>query len=207
VTDDDIDDAELDEWLAEEEEADSDAASLLREALAGARGAAAPSDVTAVAQRVRDGLAGGGYPFTWIRAAADFGDAAPSESAELMVATVAATISPREETGLGAEDESLLLTLERADWLGAVVELVRAGPGAPARPRDLVAAIYRCPEVEVGPDVEPDDDAITEAGFQLVTTAWMALGVLDEDERLTRLGAWVLPRALARAWGSEFDAA
>jgi hypothetical protein len=35
----------------------------------------------------------------------------------------------------------------------------------------------------------------------------MALGVLDEDERLTRLGAWVLPRALARAWGSRFDAA
>jgi hypothetical protein len=154
---------------------------------------------------VREGLSGGLYPFDWIRAAAGFGEAPPAEPAELIIGAVAATINPREETGLEAEEESLLLTLERADWLGAVVELVRAGAGAPARPRDLVAAIHRCPEVEVSPEVDPDDDALTETGFQLVTLAWLALGVLDDRDRLTSVGAWALPRGLARAWRSDFD--
>jgi hypothetical protein len=113
---------------------------------------------------------------------------------------VAATISPREQTGLGAEEESLLLTRERADWLGAIVELVRPGPGAPARPGDFVAAVHRCREVAVAPDVAPDD-ALTEAGFSIVSPAWLALGVPDDRDRLAPLGAWALPRALARAWG------
>jgi len=96
--------------------------------------------------------------------------------------------------------------MERADWLGAVVELVRAGPGAAARPEDLVAAIHRCPEVRIAPGADDDDDGLTEAGFSIVTTAWLAVGVLDRDERLTGLGWWLLPRALARAWKSDFDA-
>jgi hypothetical protein len=207
VTDDFTDDSELEAWLAEEEEADRHAAGLLREALGDARGAPAPADLAASAERVRAGLSGGGYPFGWIAAAAGFGDDLPGDGAGLIVSTVAATISPQEATGLDAEEESLLLTLEHADWLGAIVELVRAGPGASGRPGDLVAAIHRCPEVEIGPDVDPDDDALTEAGFELVTTAWLALGVLDERDRLTPLGAWALPRALARAWGADFDAA
>jgi hypothetical protein len=205
-TDDDaLDDAELDAWLAEEEAADRGAAHLLREALSGARGVPAPEGVAASAARVRAGLFGGADPLAWVLLAAGFGDALPAQDDELLLAAVAGTISPREETGLDAEEESLLLTLERADWLGAVVELVRAGPGAPARPADLVAAIHRCPEVEVGPDVEPEDDELTEAGFALVATAWLALGVIDDDDRLTPLGTWALPRALARAWGSDFD--
>jgi hypothetical protein len=205
VTSDLFDDDELDEWIAEEEEGDRHAARLLREALAGARGAPAPPELGDTAEGVREGLSGGGYPFDWVRAAAGFGETYPVEHAQLIIGAVAATISPREETGLGAEEESLLLTLERADWLGAIAELVRAGPGAPARPGDLVAAIHRCPEIEVAPDVDPDDDALTEAGFSIVSPAWLALGVLDDRDRLTPLGAWALPRALARAWGSEFD--
>jgi hypothetical protein len=207
MTDDPFDEAELDALMAEEEEADRQAAQLLREALADWRGVAVPPDLAAAAERARDGLAGGAQPFAWVRAAAGLGDSLPADDAELIVAAVEATISPREETGLDAEEESLLLTLERADWLGAVVELVRAGPGASGRPDDLVAAIHRCPEVAVAPDVDPDDDALTEAVFELVTEAWVALGLLDRRERLTPLGAWALPRGLARAWGSNFDEA
>ena len=33
-----------------------------------------------------------------------------------------------------------------------------------------------------------------------------ALGLVDDDDRLTDLGAWALPRGLARAWGADFDA-
>ena len=110
MTDDYLDDAELDELLADEEEADRHAAPLLVEALSGARGAAAPDE------------------------------------------------------------------------------------------------IHRCPEVETSPEVGPDDDAITRAGFEIVTPAWVALGVLDERDRLTAVGAGVLPRGPARAWGADFDA-
>jgi hypothetical protein len=203
--DDDFGDAELDAWIAEDREADEAVAQLLREALRDARGAPTPAELAPTADRVRDGLSIGAYPFGWVRSAAGWDDALPDEEAELMVVAAAATISPRGETGLDAEEESLLLTLERADWLGALVELVRAGPGAEARPADLVAAIHRCPEVETGPDVDLEDDDLTDAGFAIVTTAWLALGLLDRDDRLTAVGSWVLPRALARAWGSDFD--
>ena len=135
--------AELDAWIAEDREADEAAARLLGDTLDDARGAPAPAELADVAARMRDGLPTSAYPFAWVRSATGWCDAVPGEDAELMVAATAATISPSEETGLDAEEESLLLTLERADWLGAVVELVRAGPGARARPDDLVAAIHR----------------------------------------------------------------
>jgi hypothetical protein len=32
--------------------------------------------------------------------------------------------------------------------------------------------------------------------------AWRHSGVVDADLRLTALGAWLLPRALAFAWGA-----
>jgi hypothetical protein len=38
-----------------------------------------------------------------------------------------------------------------------------------------------------------------------VVPTWEAVGAVDADRRLTALGAWGLPRALARAWGSDFD--
>lgn len=198
-------DDELDAWLAEEEEVDREAAELLRAALSAARAALPPAELPTTAQRLRTTLSSGA-DLGWVSTAAGLGDALPGSDVELMTTLVAASISPREETGLEAEEESLLLTLERADWLGAIVELVRAGAGARARAADLVAAVYRCPEVEISPDADHDDDEITEAGFDLVSAAWITLGVLDEDDRLTALGVWVLPRGLARAWGSDFDA-
>ena len=39
-----------------------------------------------------------------------------------------------------------------------------------------------------------------------VQLAWRGLGLIDRDDRLTEVGTWVLPRALARAWGVDFDA-
>ncbi len=200
-----FDPEELDAWMAEEEEEERKAAELLRTALAAARGAPPPDELTVAAQRLRAAL-GSGAGLVWVRAAAGLGDDVPDSDVELLTTLVAASISPLEETGLDAEEESLLLTLERADWLGAVVELVRSGAGTRAHAGDLVRAVYRCPEVESSPWGESEDDEITEAGFEIVTFAWLALEVIDDDDRLTPLGAWVLPRGLARAWGSDFDA-
>jgi hypothetical protein len=60
--------------------------------------------------------------------------------------------------------------------------------------------------VELEADLDPDDEAHVQTAFWILALPWHVLGVTDQDQRLTALGAWILPRALARAWGSDFDA-
>ena len=68
----------------------------------------------------------------------------------------------------------------------------------------LVAAINDCPEVDG--TVDPDDADLVELAFEVVVPTWEAVGAVDADRQLTELGAWGLPRALARAWGSDLHA-
>lgn len=194
--------------ISDWEKVDRQAARVLREALGEHRGAPIPAgEPDTIAPGVRDGLAAGTYPFDWIGRAAGFGrEAPPDDGAELILRCTAATISPLEETGLDPEEEAMLISIEHADWLGAIVSAVRAGPGADASQRSLVAGIAACPEVEPGPGTDLDDDvAFLEAAFSILSVPWRALGMVDGDERLTALGVWALPRSLARAWGSDFD--
>lgn len=205
----DFDDAELDQLIADWEVVDREAARVLREALAEHRGAPIPSgEPGAIGPRIREGLAAGVYPFDLIGRATGFDrEALPDDGAELLLRCTAATISPREETGLDPEEEAMLTSVEHADWLGAIVSAVRVGPGADASPRSLVAGIAACPEVDPGPGGDLDDDvAFLEAAFSILAVPWLALGMIDREEHLTALGVWTLPRALARAWGSDFDA-
>jgi hypothetical protein len=205
----DLDDAELDQLIADWEAVDRQAARVLREALDEHRGVRmSPGEPGAISPRIRDGLAAGAYPFDWIGRAAGFDrEALPGDGTELLLICTAATISPREETGLDPEEEAMLSSIEHADWLGAIVSAVRAGPGADASPRSLVAGIAACPEVEPGPGEDRDDDvAFLEAAFSILAVPWRSLGMVDREERLTALGIWTLPRSLARAWGSDFDA-
>jgi hypothetical protein len=95
------------------------------------------------------------------------------------------------------------MALEFGDWLGAVIELVRAGVGASASPEDLVSNINDCPEVEG--EVAPEDASVVQTAFELVLPAWEATGAVDDRRRLTSLGRWGLPRALAWAWDHDFD--
>jgi len=206
----DIDDRELDQFIADWEAVDRQAARVLREALGEHRGARVPGgDPDAISSRIREGLAAGVYPFDWIgRAAGLDREPPPDDGTELLIRCVAATISPREETGLDPEEEAMLSSIEHADWIGAIVSAVRAGPGADASTRSLVAGIAACPEVELGPGGDSDDEvAFLEAAFSVLAAPWRVLGMIDGEERLTDLGAWTLPRSLARAWGSDFDAA
>jgi hypothetical protein len=202
-------DEELEEqWLEEWEEAERDAVELLRRALHDHRGQPPPSDEPArVAATVRARLRAGNHPFAWIRQAAGLNhEPPPDDDSELLVRCAAATISPQEETGLDVEDEASLLSLEHADWLGAIVSVVRGGAGADASPDGLVNGIRNCPEVtldESDPDL--DDESHLETAFWIVALPWQVLGLIDRDQRLTALGEWVLPRALARACGGDFD--
>jgi hypothetical protein len=200
-----FDEEELEREFAAWEELDRDATALLRRALEPERGRQAPPALAAVADQLRAGLAGGGYPFDWVSRAAGFGENPPSGDAELVLRTVAATISPAEDTGLDPEEAASIGTMEHADWLGAVISSLCAGPGSTATPAALTHGIETCPEVEVEGGIDPDEVPLIEHGFELSTFPWSLFGVLDEDRRLTEAGAWILPRALARAWGGDFD--
>jgi hypothetical protein len=133
----------LEEWR----EAERHAAGVVRAALAGELGKPPPAGIARAAESVRAGIDAGLYPLTWVARAAGFGAGTTPAGDELLVASVAASIAPSQETGLDPEEESMLFSLELADWAGAVIELVRAGAGALARPPDLVAADERCPEI------------------------------------------------------------
>lgn len=201
-------DEDIEEFLEASDEADRDAAAVLSSALDNLRGQRAPGEaLAAVAGRVRDGLHEGSHPFGWIRKAAVLEDERfPDTDVEFMLRCAAATISPREETGLDPDEEAILLSLEHADWLGAIVSIVREGPGEDASPDALVDGILACPEVRLASDLDLDDEAHLETAFWILALPWYVLGLTDQDQRLTAVGAWILPRALARAWGSDFDA-
>jgi hypothetical protein len=85
-----------------------------------------------------------------------------------------------------------------------VIELCRRGPGTSADPSVLVEAIEECSEIE-GPPSDPGEAVVAETAFELVGFAWQAAGVLDDRRGLTSAGAWLLPRALTRAWEVDFD--
>jgi hypothetical protein len=201
----DPDEDEEGAWLAEWEAADHQAAEVVIEALPQARRAEMPEGaVAAAAGQMRAGLRANQYPYSWMGKAAGLEAKSPPDDAELLLCVVAATISPEEETGLDPEEEALIAALEHGDWAGAVIELCRRGPGATAEPAALAEAIEACLEIEGLPS-DPGEAVVAETAFELVGFAWQAAGVLDDDRRLTPAGAWLLPRALTRAWGVDFE--
>jgi hypothetical protein len=198
-------DEDEDAWLAQWEAADRQAAEVVIGALSEARRAEMPQGaVAAAAGQLRAGLSGNRYPYSWMGKAAGLDAGSAPEDAELLLCVLGATISPTEETGLDAGEEASIVALEHGDWAGAVIELCRRGPGASADPAALIEAIEECPEIEGRPS-DPDEAAVAETAFELVGFAWEAAGVLDDQRLLTPAGAWLLPRALTRAWGVDFE--
>jgi hypothetical protein len=161
-------------------------------------------ELTQAARRLRAGLLSGEPAFETIRRAAGLTPPLPAGDVELWLAATGALIAMREESGLDPELESAVMALELADWAGAVIGLVRGGGGASAEPAVLVEAINTCPEVEG--TVEEEDADLVELAFEVVLPTWQATGAVDAQQRLTALGAWGLPVALARAWGGTLDA-
>jgi len=198
-------DARLDNGMAEiEREIAAEirhARELLHSALPGEWDRKPPEpELSQACEAIRAGLDDGGHPFDWIRRAGGVGAGQQNSDEELIVRCVAGTMSPTEETGLDPGVEAMIMSLEDADWLGAVVSAVRSGPGSPADPASLVAGIHSCKEVDVADDYDPGNDGFVEAAFEILSPAWLALQVVDAAERLTPLGAWALPRALALVW-------
>jgi tetratricopeptide (TPR) repeat protein len=201
----DEDDKDEEELLATLEATEAAAVELLRRALPEMQGVEPPrEELATAAQRLRTGLARDGWPYGHVLGAAGWtkGDL-PADDAELWLGGAGALISPREETGLDAEEEAAIIALDPADWLGAVIGVVREGVGADASPEALLGYIDACPEIEG--TIDPDEAPLLEMAFELVLPAWEAAGTVDDKRRLTALGRWGLPRALAWAWGHHFD--
>jgi hypothetical protein len=136
----------------------------------------------------------------WAAAGLDPQEAAGADES-VWVELAAAVVQPGEDLPMDADAVAAWATLEPADWAGAVIELVRSGPGTTTTPDSLIELIARCPEVE-GEDLSEDDEAVILEGFEVVTALWQALGAVDDDDALTPLGHWGLPLALERAWSA-----
>ena len=165
-----------------------------------------------------------------LRAIAGEPAALPTDDRELWTAVAAGVVTgghldPTDDRVVDVESHAAWLSLDHHDWIGAVVSLIRLGPGAAADADTLgrhVATFDVDEEVVDGPEV-PDDGADVEdlealggdpfdevedydvalassLGFHTVTQLWRLLGAIDEEERLTELGWWGLPEALVQAW-------
>lgn len=174
---------EDDAWEAEWSAVEAAARSRLLESLALEDDRdSAPAGIVAAAAGARELVKHGAWPLDWVARAAG---ERPDGDAELLLALFEAVVAPTHPTGLG-DDEALLLTLEPDDWVDVAVALGRQGAGAPAGPAAL-AGLVGAP------------DELLESAFELVVPVWQACGAVDLDERLTRVGAWLVPRAVEAA--------
>ena len=118
--------------------------------------------------------------------------------ADVVLAVLAAAVAPASLMPLTGDARQAVLELEFADWLGAVLGVVRAGTGTHVDPDVLVDHVNRCPEVTS--TIPKTDRARVAWAFAVAVEAWGPLGVVDPDNCLTDFGAAVLPAALVRAW-------
>lgn len=109
-------------------------------------------------------------------------------------------VAPGRIAGYPAEEREAFAALEWADWLGAVIGTVRAGPGTPVTGQGLVDAVNRCPEVTSS--IPKLDRTYYAWAFQHVLAVWARNAVL-EDGRLTAEAVDLLPAALLTAWAGE----
>lgn len=199
------DDEDLEEFLAAWDAADRESANLLRDACGEALSASPPqAELTAAAQRLREGMSAGRYPFDYFVKGCGWAKGLPDDDAVLWRQAAAATISSPEDPGTPAEEQAAVDTLMHADWFGMVVGLVRRGVGAPFDGPAAVRDIDECPEIEDDSEDPEGDAQAVDFAVNVLTPLWEVLGILDERDRLTPLGAWGLPNALHAVWTDEF---
>jgi tetratricopeptide (TPR) repeat protein len=205
---DDLDDeAFLEAWA----EAERDAAEVLVEGLVGSSPVLPGDDeVAAAADGLRDAHRRGDPAAVWMLRSAGIRDPRATADEDLLIRAVAATITMIEDPELPAEEAAAIMSLELGDWVGAILGLVRAGPGSRADADVLVRHIETVEEVE-GPPFDEDDRLAIEHAFLLVLPAWEVAGAVEASyvagTTLTRLGAWLLPTAAVHAWTLDADAA
>jgi hypothetical protein len=164
----------------------------LRRELAGPE----PADLADAAARFRAAL--GSDPDAAVLVEEAGVDPGGVDDVTLLVAAAGALVRPGRLRHFTPGRRRLVRSLEWADWLGVVVELVREGAGADADPARYVRLVNRCPEVGGGGIPARDAPGVV-AAFEEVLFSWELTGAVD-DGRLTAVGVWLLPRALLAAW-------
>ena len=118
----------------------------------------------------------------------------------VVLAALAAAVAPARMEPLAAEARRAVLELEWADWLGAIIGIVRAGAGVSVDPEGLVDQVNRCQEV-TSTIPKADRDRVAWA-FGVVTEPWEPLGIAVDDT-LTEFGGRILPLALRTGWSTK----
>jgi hypothetical protein len=198
-------DDEDDEFLQEWREVDQQAAQMLRETCADTLAAEPPQHGLATAsERLRDGMASHRWPFDYFADACGWRSGEiPADDRSLWIDAAAATISPPEDPGSSAEELASVAALMHADWFGLVVGLVRRGAGARFDGDSVTRDIANCPELDDESDDPGGDAAVYDSAAAFLVPLWQGLGILDEAELLTALGAWGLPHALHQVWADS----
>jgi hypothetical protein len=186
-------------WREPDPEGDALAVSTLRAAVGrGVRTAPLGAAVLASAAALRDAFAQRDAAALALVSEAGIDDPDHVDDDELLVRVAGAYVRPGPRVGLSPAAADAIDALESADWLGAVLPLVRGGAGADASPEQLVHNINRCPEVTTS--IPKRDAPAVASAFACTLDAWRVTGAIDDDDRLTELGVWLLPRALERVW-------
>jgi hypothetical protein len=200
------------------------AVTLLWEALPEAQAVPVPvEELTAQAARFRS--AARKWPYKQLARAAwgqrlrKRSPADEEDEEDLWLDAAGAMATMRRHIGVDSPMLEPVALLRPADWAGAVIGLVRSGVNTTVTAGDLVRYARQCPEIvcadEPGDEAaayDPfaggvvDDESLCR-GFEAALLLWEAIGAVNEQWWLTRLGWWGLPRALARAWHGDFDRA
>lgn len=135
----------------------------------------------------------------WVAAAAVVdAEELDDPDADTLVALVAATIAPLATRTAVPEGVG---EVGHVAWLSLIGRLALRGVGAGADPDSLLDGVE---EVAPAP-LSADERTTLRRALDAIVPAWQAVGVLDEELRLTDVGAWLLPRAACYAWDSDFD--
>jgi hypothetical protein len=192
-----VDDLEAESW--------AEAVALLNDCLEPeARWDCPLADLGAACAAARAAAAAGGDGiWALVAEAAGWERQPPADDVDLWTGAAMALISVAADS-MDPHPAECLDRMELDDWLSTILELVRAGPGTPADPTNLLALSASCLDVDTGA-VDPEAAPQMLVAFGVLQPVWRALEAIDGSGVLTDLGAWGLPLAVARAWGGWLD--
>jgi hypothetical protein len=177
---------------------DRESVEALQRILAEKRSLSAPETISAAARELRATWADEQAPAP---VAALLGELDPSQLSDsgLLILAASSVINPSwsGDGGIDPDDLVSISALDTADWLQIVVNGCKRGAGQYFMAEDFLDWIED--------DVVTDDLEAVERGLVWLDGIWRSIGLIDEEDRLTELGEWVLPRALCHAWGASFD--
>lgn len=174
-------------------------------------------ELQAAAQRIRSAVRK--WPYRYLARAAWGAARMPRGDTDLWLDAAGAMATMRHHVEVDSPVLAPVGLLRPADWAGAVIGMVRSGVNSTVTAEHLFRCARECPEL--AGTRQPDDDGVAYdpfAGsaaddqslwqaFEAALVFWEAIDAVSDQRWLTGLGWWGLPRALARAWNADFDAA